>query len=93
MTAALPKDVEAVVEAHAPVCPTGCRPARTQHTFECEQRTDLARAVAAAVMGLARVCAECEGIGTVRFYATPHEDYSEEPCPKCIRGITFGGTT
>lgn len=65
---------------HQPDCPVKMR----------VEATDLAEAVAERVRERARVCGRCSGAG----WYQDDDDKSNTlgiKCPRCVRGVTFGG--
>ena len=58
--------------------------------YHIDQATRLARAVAERVKERARVCGRCSGAG----WYQDDDDKSNTlgiKCPRCVRGVTFGG--
>ncbi len=85
--------IDELVREHFPCAGTGCR--KYEHDAYCpaSQRrkgTALARAVAERVRERARVCGRCSGAG----WYQDDDDKSNTlgiKCPRCVRGVTFGG--
>lgn len=85
--------IDELVAKHFPCAGTGCRKDSHDEYCPASQRrkgTDLARAVAERVMDRARVCGRCSGAG----WYQDDDDKSNTlgiKCPRCVRGVTFGG--
>jgi ribosomal protein S27AE len=84
-------DIDGLVAKHFPCSPDGgC--CDTDHDRDCRfyDAMRLARAVAERVMDRARVCGRCSGAG----WYQDDDDKSNTlgiKCPRCVRGVTFGG--
>ena len=83
--------IDELVREHFPCSPDGgC--CDTDHDRDCRfyDAMRLARAVAERVMDRARVCGRCSGAG----WYQDDDDKSNTlgiKCPRCVRGVTFGG--
>lgn len=83
--------IDELVREHFPCSPDGgC--CDTDHDRDCRfyDAMRLARAVAERVKERARVCGRCSGAG----WYQDDDDKSNTlgiKCPRCVRGVTFGG--
>jgi len=83
-------ELYALVESHFPTSNAAGQRADEYSLAMNRTATKLARAVAERVRERARVCGRCSGAG----WYQDDDDKSNTlgiKCPRCVRGVTFGG--